>query len=128
MAKLLRDAALDLVASASTNTNYQNLGTVPVVLAAFTSASNFTGIRSICISNKHSTQGVAFMTTTSGSPSFTASANGSCATTDGVPVLPLAQYFFNYATTGASGLQLWLVASAVSTPVTVSVWDKEIRG
>jgi hypothetical protein len=123
---------LDLVtASAATVYNNANLGTTPVRVPT-PASTGFTGsiARQCVVTNRSASSAyVAYLLTSAASPSFTASAAGAIAATDGTPVFPLSQSFVNFkaASTPSVGLHLWLVASAGSTPVQLTAYDTEVR-
>lgn len=117
-------AFLDLLtASPSTIYNNAGLGTTPFKFAAPT-ASSFALTRLLQVTNKHATNYLAFYpSATTGSPTFVASATGVIAATEGINVGPGASYFLNLK----GDVDLWLVASAVSTPIQVVAYDKAVR-
>lgn len=118
-------AFLDLLtATPATVYNNGNLTTTPVKFGAASSASPNVAVRLLQITNKHASAYVSFMpSVTTGSPVFVASAAGVIAATEGINVGPGSSYFLNLK----GGVDLWLVASAGSTPVQVVAYDKAVR-
>lgn len=118
-------AFLDLIA-ASPATIYNNpgLGTTLVKFGDASSASPGVAVRLLQLTNKSTSQYVAFMPSSAASPTaFVASAGGIIAATEGINVGPGSSYFLNLK----SSVSLWIVASAASTAVQIVAYDKPVR-
>lgn len=125
MPRLNHDASLDFVTtSAATLFNKGDLGTTAIVFGSPASPA-YNKIRRCCITNKSAAAYVSFILADAStvSPTLTASASGSIGANEGNPIGPGAQYFINFS----GKLNLWLVASAASTPVQVAVYDTDIK-
>lgn len=116
---------LDLVTgSAATVYNNGNLTTTPVKVLAGTASSAYAKARRWIITNASTAAFVAFrLCPTATSPVFVASGAGVIAATEGVKIWPGQQFFINVH----SSQDLWLAASAGSTPVQAAPFDTEIK-
>jgi hypothetical protein len=117
---------LDLVTGSSA-TQYinSNLSTTPLkVLAGTVASSAFTTARRWVITNCSTGNFVAFkLSSTTTSPALVCSGRNAVAAGEGTRVFPETQFFINVH----SGQDLWICASAGSTPVHVVPYDTEIR-
>jgi hypothetical protein len=122
MPRAARSIALDLV-SATPATIYNNGNlTTNAVKYPDSATPGIVKNRKFFITNKHASAGVAIAwSTVTTSPTFAAAANGSVATTEGLPVMPLSQLEINLPST----LSLWVVASAGSTPVSIMAIESD---
>ncbi len=124
MAKLSQNPSLDLYSvSAATIYNSVSLGTTPVRMPGFTASSTLIGLRQAIMTSKATTAFVAWLLTDATSPTFVASIDGTVAATDGVQLRPLSSRELAFP----SSLNLWLVASAATTPVQVALFDSVVK-
>lgn len=101
------------------------LGTSPSRVESFFPANGSLKTRMFRVCNKHSSRFLAYTTTARGAsaPTITASAADSVNADEGTPIPPLAVERIAVG----SDKDLWLVASAASTPCQVTEYDENVR-
>lgn len=125
MAKIRNQISLDLVtATPATIYNTANLGTVMFKLPNASSFSPMSvGVRVVQFSNRHATNYVSFLPTSAASPTaFVATSGNTISDAEGINIPPGGSYFWN----GTTDLNLWVVASAISTPFQAVLYEAKV--